>query len=401
VETSIRKKPVDIKYSGGFFMKYRKFGNLDWEVSALGFGAMRLPILGNDTSKIDEPEAIKMIRHAIDHGVNYLDTAYPYHRGNSEILVGKALKDGYRQRVALATKMPTWLVEKREDFDRYLDEQLEKLQTDRIDFYLLHGLGKARWPKIRDLGVTDWAEEKKAEGKIGHIGFSFHDEYPTLKEIVDYYDGWTFCQIQYNYMDTGSSYRAPGTEGLDYAASKGLAVVIMEPIQGGRLAITPPEEIQELWDQAPVKRSPAEWALQWVWNHPEVSVVLSGMSTMQQVVENVESAGRSGPGILTQEELGILAKVQKKYAELGYIGCTSCLYCQPCPQGVLIPQVIGVLNENYTKNRDETKEAYLDGIPEEGRAGKCAQCGTCEEHCPQGLPIMNLMRSTARFYEGG
>ena len=381
-------------------MKYRKFGKLDWEVSALGFGAMRLPILGNDTSKIDEPEAIKMIRHAIDHGVNYLDTAYPYHRGNSEILVGKALKDGYRQRVALATKMPTWLVEKREDFDRFLDEQLEKLQTDRIDFYLLHGLGKARWPKIRDLGVTEWAEEK-AEGKIGHIGFSFHDEYPTLKEIVDHYDGWTFCQIQYNYMDTESSYRSPGTKGLEYAASKGLAVVIMEPIQGGRLAITPPEEIQELWDQAPVKRSPAEWALQWVWNHPEVSVVLSGMSTMQHVVENVESAGRSGPGILTQEELDIVAKVQKKYAELGYIGCTSCLYCQPCPQGVLIPQIFGVLNENYTKSRDETKEAYLEGIPEEGRAGKCAQCGTCEEHCPQGLPIMNLMRSTARFYEGG
>jgi predicted aldo/keto reductase-like oxidoreductase len=382
-------------------MKYRKFGKLDWEVSALGFGAMRLPILGNDTSKIDEPEAIKMIRHAIDHGVNYLDTAYPYHRGNSEILVGKALKDGYRQKVALATKMPTWLVEKREDFDRYLDEQLEKLQTDRIDFYLLHGLGKARWPKIRDLGVTEWAEEKKAEGKIGHIGFSFHDEYPTLKEIVDYYDGWTFCQIQYNYMDTGSSYRSPGTKGLEYAASRGLAVVIMEPIQGGRLAITPPEEIQELWDQAPVKRSPAEWALQWVWNHPEVSVVLSGMSTMQHVVENVESAGRSGLGILTKKELDIVAKVQKKYAELGYIGCTSCLYCQPCPQGVLIPQIFGVLNENYTKSRDEAKEAYLEGIPEEGRAGKCAQCGTCEEHCPQGLPIMNLMRSTARFYEGG
>ena len=381
-------------------MKYRKFGKLDWEVSALGFGAMRLPILGNDTSKIDEPEAIRMIRHAIDHGVNYLDTAYPYHRGNSETLVGKALKDGYRQRVALATKMPTWLVEKREDFDRFLEEQLEKLQTDRIDFYLLHGLGKARWPKIRDLGVTDWAEEKIAEGKIGHIGFSFHDEYPTLKEIVDHYDGWTFCQIQYNYMDTESSYRAPGTEGLKYAASKGLAVVIMEPIQGGRLAITPPAEIQGIWEEAPVKRSPAEWALQWVWNHPEISTVLSGMSTMQHVVENIESAGRSGPGTLTPGELELVERVQGKYSELGYIGCTKCDYCQPCPEGVLIPDIFEVLNANYTKNREETKKAYLDGIPEEGRAGKCAQCGTCEEQCPQGLPIMNLLRGAARFYEG-
>ena len=380
-------------------MKYRKFGKLDWEVSALGFGAMRLPILDNDTSKIDEPEAIKMIRYAIDQGVNYVDTAYPYHRGNSEFLVGKALKDGYRQKVALATKMPTWLVEKREDFDKYLDEQLEKLQTDRIDFYLLHGLSNQRWPKIRDLGVTDWAEEKIDEGKIGHIGFSFHDEYPMIKEIVDHYNGWTFCQIQYNYMDTESSYRAPGTKGLKHAASKGLAVVVMEPIQGGRLAITSPPEIQELWDEAPVERSPAEWALQWVWNHPEVSVVLSGMSTMQHVVENIESAGRSGPGILTREELDIVAEVQKKYAELGYIGCTNCLYCQPCPEGVLIPQIIGVLNENYTKSRDEAKKAYLEAIPEEGRASKCTQCGTCEEQCPQGLPIMNLMRGAARLYE--
>ena len=379
-------------------MEHRKFGRLDWKVSALGFGAMRLPILEGDTSKIDEPEAIRMIRYAIDHGVNYVDTAYPYHRGSSEILVGKALKDGYRQRVALATKMPTWLIETRKDFDRYLDEQLEKLQTDRIDFYLLHGLGRARWPKIRDLGVTDWAEEKKAEGKIGFLGFSFHDEYETLKEIVDYHD-WTFCQIQYNYMDTESSARAPGTEGLRYAASRGLAVVVMEPIQGGRLAITPPAEIQELWDRATVKRSPAEWALQWVWNHPEVSLVLSGMSTMRHVVENVESAGRSGPNTLTEEELDIVSEVQRKYAELGYIGCTDCLYCQPCPQGVLIPQIIGVLNENYTKDRDEAKKAYLEAIPEEGRAGKCAQCGTCEEQCPQGLPIMNLMRGAARLYE--
>lgn len=380
-------------------MKYRKFGKLDWEASALGFGAMRLPYLDNDTSKINEPLAIEMIRYAIDLGVNYVDSAYGYHGGNSELLVGKALKDGYREKVRLATKMPTWLVTSQGDMDRYLDEQLGKLQTDHIDFYLLHGLGKARWPKIRDMGVTDWAEEKIAEGKIGYIGFSFHDEYEALREIVDFYE-WMFCQIQYNYMDTESSYRAPGTEGLLYAASRGLAVVVMEPIQGGRLAITPPAEIQGLWDQAPVKRSPAEWALQWVWNHPEVSVVLSGMSTMQQVIENIESAGRSGPDFLTKEELDIVAEVQRKYAELGYIGCTRCLYCQPCPEGVLIPQIIGVLNESYTKSRDEAKKAYLDGIPEDGRAGKCVQCGTCEEQCPQGLPIMNLMRGAARFYEG-
>jgi len=387
-----------IPYLLGNSMKYRKFGKLDWEVSALGFGAMRLPILDGEASKIDEPEAIKMIRHSIDNGVNYVDTAYPYHGGNSERLVAKALKDGYRQKVALATKMPTWLVEKREDFDKFLDEQLEKLETDRIDFYLLHGLGKARWPMIRDLGVTDWAEEKITEGKIGYIGFSFHDDIESFKEIVDHYDGWTFCQIQYNYMDTESSSRAPGSEAVGYAAENGLALVIMEPIQGGRLAMTPPEEIQAVWDEAPVKRSPAEWALQWVWNHPEVSVVLSGMTAMQHVVENIESAGRSGAGKLSLEELKLVERVQEKYAELGYIGCTKCNYCQPCPEGVLIPEIFTVLNAHYTSSRDETKATYLEAIPEEGRAGKCVRCGTCEEQCPQGLPIMNIMRGTSRFY---
>jgi predicted aldo/keto reductase-like oxidoreductase len=382
-------------------MKHRSFGKLDWKVSALGFGAMRMPILEGDHSKIDEPESIRMIRYAIDHGVNYVDTAYPYHGGNSEHLVGKALKDGYREKVKFATKMPTWLVEKREDFDRYLDEQLEKLQTDRIDFYLLHGLSNQRWPKIRDLGVNEWAEEAIADDRIGHIGFSFHDEYPMLKEIIDHYDGWTFCQIQYNYMDTESSPRGPGTEGLRYAASKGLAVVVMEPIQGGRLSITPPAEIQGIWDEAPVRRSPAEWALQWVWNHPEVSVVLSGMSTMRHVEENVVSAGRSGPGSLSREELEVIDRVKQKYSELGYIGCTRCLYCQPCPQGVAIPEIIRVLNENYTASREEAKSAYLSEIPEEDRAGRCVRCGTCEEHCPQDLPIINLMRGASRMYEGG
>jgi predicted aldo/keto reductase-like oxidoreductase len=353
-------------------MKYRNFGKLDWEPSALGFGAMRLPILDYDSSRIDEPLAIEMIRYAIDHGVNYVDSAYGYHGGNSERLVGKALKDGYRERVQLATKMPTWLTQKWEDFDRYLDEQLGKLDTDRIDFYLLHGLG-----------------------------FSFHDEFDVLKEIVDYYDGWEVCQIQYNYMDTESSARGPGTKGLRYAASKGLAVVVMEPIQGGRLAITPPPEVQAIWDEAEVKRTPAEWALQWVWNQPEVSLVLSGMSTMQHVIENVESAGRSGPGTLTQEGLGLIKRVQARYLEQGVIGCTNCRYCLPCPEGVAIPDIFAILNENYTSSGEVTKEKYLEGIAPDNRASKCVQCGNCEELCPQQLPIRNLLRGAVRSYESG
>jgi len=358
---------------------------------------MRLPILDNDSSKINEPLSIEMIRYAIDHGVNYVDTAYGYHGGNSERLVGKALKDGYRERVKLATKMPTWLITSKDDMDRYLDEQLGKLQTDRIDFYLLHGLRKERWPNLVKLKVTEWAEKAIDEGKIGHIGFSFHDDLSLFKEIIDHYDGWTFCQIQYNYMDT--DYQA-GTEGLRYAASKGLAVVVMEPIQGGRLAIPPLPEIQAIWDEASVSRTPAEWALQWVWNQPEVSIVLSGMSEMQHVVENVESAGRSGVGTLTQEELETIDRVKAKYRELGFIGCTGCRYCMPCPQGVAIPEIFSLYNAYYAGGQEEAfKEMYLDQITPEMGARNCVACGQCLELCPQNLPIPNLMRNAIRTFE--
>ena len=375
-------------------MKYRKFGKLDWEASALGFGTMRLPYLDGEASKIDEPLAIEMIRYAIDHGVNYVDTAYSYHGGNSERLVGKALKDGYREKVRLATKMPVWLVKEERDFDRYLDEQLEKLRTDRIDFYLLHGLNRRRGANLWELGVTDWAEGAIADGRIGHIGFSFHDELDLFKEIIDYYDGWTFCQIQYNYMNT--EYQA-GTRGLKYAASKGLAVVVMEPIQGGRLAVPPPPDVQAIWDEAPVKRTPAEWALQWVWNQPEVSVVLSGMSTMQHVVENVESADRSGSGILKPEELELIERVRQKYRELGFIGCTGCRYCVPCLQGVAIPEIFAIFNEYYSTQNEAVIKSYTEKIPPESRASLCVSCGKCEELCPQQLPIRKLLRGAEIF----
>jgi predicted aldo/keto reductase-like oxidoreductase len=337
-----------------------------------------------------------MIRYAIDHGVNYVDSAYPYHGGNSETLVGKALRDGYREQVKLATKMPTFLIKERGDFDKYLDEQLAKLQTNHLDFYLLHGLRKERWPILKQLDVFTWAEQKIKEGKIRHLGFSFHDDLPLFKEIIDAYDGWTLCQIQLNYMDT--EYQA-GLEGLRYAADKGLAVVIMEPIKGGKLAVTPPKDVQEVWAKSERKRTPAEWALQWAWNRPEVSVVLSGMSEMRHVEENVEYANRSGVGSLTQYELALYDEARNAYNKLGFIGCTGCRYCMPCPQGVEIPTILGLYNEYYMSGQsDEVKNRYWQQVTPETHSTNCVACGQCEEKCPQQLPIRKFMGETSRMF---
>jgi len=349
---------------------------------------MRLPLTDkDDPTTIDEAEATRMIRYAIDNGVNYVDTAYPYHGGAGESFVGRCLADGYREKVKLATKSPTWLLEKPGDFRRYLDEQLERLLTDSIDFYLLHSLSAERWPKMKEAKVFDAAEKALADGKIKHFGFSFHDGFDLFKEIIEAYPDWEFCQIQYNYMDT--DYQA-GTRGLKYAAGKGLAVIIMEPIRGGALAVAPPA-VRALWERAPMRRSPAEWALQWVWNQPEVSLVLSGMSTMDQVRENVEAAGRSGPGILGPEELEVIDAVREEYRKLGWVPCTSCRYCMPCPQGVDIPTNFDAYNNAAAFDRHDRYRKMYARWPEERRAGSCAECGECEEKCPQNLPIRDLL----------
>ena len=373
-------------------MQYRNFGKLDWKVSALGFGAMRLPTTDGDPAHINEPEAIRMIRYAIDHGVNYLDSAYLYHMGNSERLVGKALKDGYREKMKLATKIPPRSVETADDFDRILNEQLAKLQTDKINFYLLHGLNAESWPKMRDLGILPWAEKAIASGRIDHLGFSFHDKLAVLKEIIDYYDNWAFCQVQYNFMDIENQ---AGRAGVEYAASKGLGVVVMEPIRGGLLAKEPPQAVKELWNSGLHKWTQAEWALQWVWNQPEVSVALSGMSTMAQVEENVVSANRSGPGSLSSADLDLLGKVREAYRELAPIPCTACGYCQPCPNGVLIPDIFRLYNEAVMYgdfNVGKFRYAGPAGIKPEERADQCVECGNCEEACPQQMAVIDWLK---------
>lgn len=377
-------------------MKYRSFGKLNWKVSALGFGAMRLPIISNEAARINEPEAIRMIRYAIDHGVNYVDTAYPYHGGNSETLVGKALNDAYRDNVKLATKMPAWLINSSQDMDKYLEEQLKRLNTD-VDFYLLHGLNEERWQKLQALDVTGWAEKKIDEGKFRYLGFSFHDEYDAFKNIIDSYENWTLCQIQYNYAD--AKYQA-GTKGLRYAASKGLAVVVMEPIAGGRLAIKPPTPVQDIWNNAQVKRTQAEWALLWVWNQPEVSTALSGMSTMQQVKENVRTASHSSINKLAEEDLSFINQVALEYKKTGFVGCTACGYCSPCPEGVNIPEIMSLYNEFYINDMsDEVKAKYWEHITPESQAKRCVACGRCQELCPQQLPIPDIIKRASWIFE--
>jgi len=373
-------------------MKYRKFGKLDWEVSALGFGAMRLPVINENQAKIDEPEAIRMIRYAADHGVNYIDSAYLYHMGQSEVLVGKALKDGYRGKMKVATKLPARMIEKAEDFDRILGEQLKRLDIDMIDFYLLHGLSKDSWQKVRDFGVLKWAEKQMAKGLIGRLGFSFHDKYAVFKEIVDSYDNWVLAQVQYNYMDVKEQ---AGRRGVEYAAGKGLAVVVMEPLRGGKLSKEPPEPVSKVWASAPRQLRPVEWAFQWVWNQPEISVALSGMSAMEQVVENVKIAGRSGVGVLSAGELKLYDKARKAYRSLTPVACTNCRYCLPCPNKVEIPRVFQLYNDAVMYDDMRAGRFMYNGpfgIPQDQRADQCEECGECLEKCPQHIEIPDWLK---------
>jgi hypothetical protein len=338
-----------------------------------------------------------MIRHAIDNGVNYLDSGYIYHDGKSEKIIGRALQDGYRDKVKVATKMPCYIVQTAEDFDRIFNEQCERLQTDRINFYLFHGLNKMTWTKMQDLKALRWAEKKMAAGQIGCLGFSFHDKYDVLKEIIDAYDGWTFCQIQYNYMDI--NYQA-GTKGLKYAANKGLAVIVMEPLRGGRLTKEPPKEVAKLWDSAVTKRTPAEWGLLWVWEHPEISVVLSGMSSMQQVIENLAVANRSGPGVLKAEEMTIVGKVRRAYRKLSPVPCTACRYCMPCPNVVEIPRILELYNDAIMYNDPFLSRFFYDGrlgLKPEQRADMCKACEQCIEKCPQKIPIPEWLKKAHEF----
>jgi uncharacterized protein len=382
-------------------MLYRKMPKNGDELSILGFGCMRLPLKEN--GEIDEERAQKQVRYAIDHGVNYFDTAWPYHTGKSEPFLGRALADGYRGKVKVATKLPAWLAESREDMDKFLNAQLEKLNTDHIDYYLIHGLAGSLWDKVEKIGAADFLDKAKDDGRIVNAGFSFHGTGEDFKRIVDGYD-WDFCQIQYNFMDEKNQ---AGTEGLEYAASRGLGVIVMEPLLGGNLARMVPPAIEEIWNEAKEKRTPSEWALRWVWNHPEVTVALSGMNEETHIEENLAIADKAYPKSLTEAELQLVKKVEQKYRELIKVGCTGCRYCMPCPEGVDIPACLEAYNDLHLfDNADGTKFRYailFSGTLSDGKTGfasQCIRCGQCMEKCPQNLKIPELLEAVVEELEG-
>ena len=371
------------------------------ELSILGFGCMRLPM---SDGKIDEAKAIGQIHYAIDQGVNYLDTAWPYHAGESEILLGKALGGGYRDRVKVATKLPSWMIKCRADMDRYLNAQLSKLGTDHIDYYLLHALDGTAWDNLERLGVREFIDQATRDGRMVNAGFSFHGLADDFIRIVDAHP-WVFCQIQYNYLD--QDYQA-GTKGLEHAAAKGLGVIVMEPLRGGNLGLaTPPPAVATIWHEAKVRRTPAEWALRWIWNRPEVTVILSGMNDDVHIQENLAMANTARARALAEEELELVERAGRAYRELMTAGCTGCGYCMPCPSGVMIPTCF----EEYNKMRlfgglEEAKFRYafrmsgdlVDGHP--GYASQCAHCGECLDKCPQHLQIPDLLEQVTAELDG-
>jgi predicted aldo/keto reductase-like oxidoreductase len=381
-------------------MLFRKIPENGNELSILGFGCMRLPV---KEGKIDEERATHQLHYAIDQGVNYIDTAWPYHMGESEPFLGCALAGGYREKVKLATKLPSWTVKSREDMDRIPNAQLERLRTDHIDYYLVHGLVGTLWDKMEKLDVLDFLDRAIEDGRIVNAGFSFHGSLDDFKRIVDAYP-WIFCQIQYNFLDEKNQ---AGTEGLEYAASKGLGIIIMEPLRGGKLTDPIPSAVQDIWDEASVKRSPAEWALRWIWNHPEVTVVLSGMNEEAHIEENLRIANEAYPNSLTEAELQLVKKVEQKYRELMKTGCTGCRYCSPCPSGVNIAGCFEIYDNFYLSgNEKEAKLMYAakpggiirGDVP--GYASQCVQCGHCVEKCPQHLDIPTFLKAVAEEFEG-
>lgn len=353
--------------------------------SLLGFGCMRFP--KTPEGKIDENGAAELIDAAIRNGVNYLDTAYPYHEGDSEPFMGRLLKRYDRKSVYLATKLPMWLVKSLEDAKRLFEEQLERLQVDYIDFYLLHGLNRDRWDTICRLGLIDWAEALQRQGRIRYLGFSFHDNYETFETILTSRK-WDFCQIQYNYINLDHQ---AGMKGLKMAADRGLGVVVMEPLLGGKLANLSSHVAECL----PEGKTAVESAFSFLWDQPEVSLLLSGMSTMEQVQENLRLADLAAVGMLSREDREALLKTKEVFDRMALVNCTACRYCMPCPFGLDIPKTLAAWNMTAV-DEDEADKFYGEL---EVKADSCRACGHCEKECPQRISVSQVMKQIAGYFK--
>lgn len=376
-------------------MQYRsdKYGN---KISVLGYGCMRFT---QKSRKTDMDKAEQEIMEAFNMGVNYYDTAYIY--PDSEVALGKILeKNNIRDKVYIATKLPHYLIKTIDDVEKYFTEQLKRLRTDYVDYYLMHMLSDVKtWERLKALGICRWIEEKKASGAIKQVGFSYHGNTETFCELVDAYD-WEFCQIQYNYLDEHSQ---AGRRGLNYAASKGIPVIIMEPLRGGRLANNLPEKAVKLFEEYDIKRTPAEWAFRWLWNQKEVTCVLSGMNSLEMIRENVKNASTSYVGEFTDNEEKLLKEVVNAINEKMKVGCTGCGYCMPCPKKVDIPGIFAIYNKRFI---DGKKKALFEYIlctvlrKESTSASNCVGCGKCEKHCPQGIEIRKELANAKKELEG-
>ena len=368
-------------------MQYRndRYGN---KISLLGYGCMRFTRKGN---AIDIDKAEKELMTAIRGGVNYLDTAYIY--SGSEVAVGEILKRNHcREQVNIATKLPQYYIKSEGAIDRYFNEQLERLQTDYIDYYLMHMLTDvAAWDKLKELGIEQWIKRKKQEGKIRNIGFSFHGNTEMFLQILDAYD-WDFCQIQYNYMD---EHTQAGRVGLQAAAKKGIPVIIMEPLRGGKLVDLLPEKAKQIIAEYPEKRTAAEWAFRWLWEQPEVTCVLSGMNSIDMVEENMRIASQVQVGEFSEEDFAMIEKVKQEIQDTLRVGCTACGYCMPCPKGIDIPATFRCYNHMYTEGRGPGRHEYLQTVclqKDFGDVRRCVECGKCESHCPQHLAIRSKLK---------
>lgn len=369
-------------------MRYNKLGKE--EISLLGLGTMRLP---EQDGRIDEAAAVELIQYAIDHGINYVDTGYAYHRGQSEVVLGKALQDGYRKKVILADKCPIWKVKSQEDFLNIFEEQCSKMGVDCIDNYLIHGFNQDRWDTFRELNLYEAMCRLKEEGKIQYISFSFHDTNRLFCEIIDTYE-WDMCQIQLNYMDRNMQ---AGIDGLHYAAEKGIAVAVMEPLKGGRLTSDIPDAVRKVWDNAPSRKSPARWAFDWICAQEGITVVLSGISSMEQLTEDLEIFHTPDLGQLTKAEEAVIEQAAALYRKLLKYPCTFCKYCMPCPQKIEIPRVLDFYNSWFIYDRNESiRKEYRGWLFK--HASDCIGCKACEKQCPQGLPISGIMKNAESLF---